>query len=64
MSELPTLWTAKEIADWMQYKPEHVRKNIVTLPDFPRAFNPSGKLHGVKRWFADDVVDWARKKTT
>ena len=60
-----TLWTRDECAAYLRLEPQTMPE-IVALPDFPRptrvtdATGRGGPSN--RRWFAQDVIDWARKR--
>jgi len=58
------LWTFSEIADYLKLSAFTVETKVVTRPDFPKALQPClGSPRGQKRWFARDVMDWARQNS-
>jgi len=58
------LWTFSEIADYLKLSTFTVETKVVVRPDFPKALQPClGSPRGQKRWFARDVMDWARKNS-
>lgn len=56
----PQLWTAAQIAEWMQLHEKTVRDRVVTAPTFPAPARPCGDT-GERRWFDDEVIEWMRK---
>jgi len=55
------LWTYQDIADWLQIAPETVARRVVTRPDFPPPLQPCAPgVNAGKRWFAGEVIKWAR----
>ncbi len=63
VQDAPKLWSMDDIASWMGLSIHTVRLRIVTQPDFPPPLIPSGDgVKSQKRWFADDVVGWARRQ--
>ena len=51
------LWTSKDIADYMHLSDFTVCQKVVTQPTFPTPTQPTGST---KRWFAGEVITWAR----
>ncbi|EEE06887.1 hypothetical protein KTE49_20535 [Burkholderia multivorans] len=56
-----TLWDAAQIAKWLGLSKTTVEIRVVTRPGFPAALRPAGAEQGQRRWFANEVVEWARK---
>lgn len=56
------LWTSDDIADYLKLSADSTERRVVTRPDFPAPLQPclTGK-RAAKRWFAAEVIDWARK---
>lgn len=63
-NKAPVLWNAESIADWMGISPRSVAR-VTAQPDFPKPFVPAGVegvgMNAQKRWFADEVIEWARR---
>jgi hypothetical protein len=57
-----TLWSVEQVADWFGLSKVTVEARVVTRPDFPAA-RPVDSKQAQRRWFASDVVEWARSKT-
>lgn len=57
------LWDIDRIAEYLKFKPYHVRTRIVCLPDFPQHTRvPTGKESwSHKRWRAKEVIAWYEK---
>lgn len=55
----PAIWGVEQIASWMGLSEVTVATKVIFRPDFPSPFTPA-KDGGHKRWFADDVIEWAR----
>ncbi|KTB75351.1 MULTISPECIES: hypothetical protein [Pseudomonas] len=58
------LWTFDDIAQYMKLSQYTVERRVVVQPGFPDALQPcaSGKgTKAVKRWFAGEVIKWARQ---
>lgn len=50
------LWTAAEIADYLNLSKSSVQSRIICKPDFPKAVKlPSGG----RRWVPEEVKKWA-----
>lgn len=60
----PMLWTAEEVATWIHISPRSIHR-VLNQPDFPAPFVPTGAVsegsNTKKLWFADEVVEWARR---
>ena len=56
------LWTSEDIASYLKLAPYTVARRVVTRPEFPAPLQPclTGS-RAVKRWFAADVITWARQ---
>ncbi|WP_205342194.1 hypothetical protein [Denitrificimonas caeni] len=52
------LWTSKEIAEYMSLSDFTVLQKVVVQPTFPTPTQPTG---AAKRWFAGEVILWARQ---
>ncbi|TCG08871.1 hypothetical protein BZM27_09230 [Paraburkholderia steynii] len=55
-----TLWKSEQIADWLGLSKQTVELRVVTRPDFPAALRPVDSKQAQRRWFASDVMKWAR----
>lgn len=55
-----TLWSAEQIASWLGLSKQTVEMRVVTRPGFPAALRPVDSKQAQRRWFASDVIDWAR----
>lgn len=55
-----TLWSTEQIAQWLGLSKQSVELRVVTRPDFPSALRPVASAQAQRRWFASDVLDWAR----
>ncbi|MBB3259964.1 hypothetical protein F4827_005036 [Paraburkholderia bannensis] len=56
-----TLWTTEQIAQWLGLSKQTVELRVITRPDFPGGLRPVDSVQAQRRWFASDVLDWARK---
>ena len=56
-----TLWSTDQIAQWLGLSKPTIELRVVTRPDFPDALRPVDSAQAQRRWFASDVLDWARK---
>ncbi|WP_068390043.1 hypothetical protein [Ventosimonas gracilis] len=56
------LWTCEDIAAYLKLSTATVERRVVVRPEFPEAIQPcaTGK-HAVRRWFAGDVIRWAKQ---
>lgn len=50
------LWTAEDIAQYLQLSPRTVSEKLAMQPGFPKPL----KL-GVKRWYMVEVLAWAKR---
>lgn len=57
---VPVLWDQEDIAAWMKMAVSTVKLSVLPRKDFPASFVPTGKDAGQRRWFANDVIAWAR----
>ncbi|WP_080228268.1 hypothetical protein [Pseudomonas syringae] len=58
------LWTFDEIAQYLKLSQYTVERRVVVQPGFPDPFQPCATGNGskaVKRWFAGEVIKWARQ---
>ncbi|WP_046235055.1 hypothetical protein [Pseudomonas syringae pv. coryli] len=58
------LWTFDDIAQYMKLSQYTVERRVVVQPGFPDAIQPCAIGKGskaVKRWFAGEVIKWARQ---
>ena len=55
------IWTLAEIAAWLRMNEDTVSRRIICLPRFPKGFRPTGATRGERRWWANDVKEWARE---
>lgn len=58
-----TLWTVEQIAEWLSLSKVTVEIRVVSRQDFPAALRPVDSKQAQRRWFASDVVEWARHNT-
>ncbi|TCK39692.1 hypothetical protein B0G84_5032 [Paraburkholderia sp. BL8N3] len=54
------LWSSKQIAEWLGLSTISVEQRVAKRPDFPAALRPVGTSQAQRRWFASDVIAWAR----
>lgn len=60
MNKIPVadrLWSTKEIAEYLLLSEHTVSQKIVVQPSFPTPTQPTAS----KRWFAGEVITWARQ---
>lgn len=55
-----TLWSSEQIAQWLGLSKQTVEIRVVTRPGFPAALRPVESKQAQRRWFASDVLEWAR----
>lgn len=56
------LWTATDIADYLKLSTYSVERRVTLTPGFPESVQPcSDGPKALKRWFAGEVIDWARQ---
>ncbi|MFM0061384.1 hypothetical protein PQR64_37895 [Paraburkholderia phytofirmans] len=55
-----TLWSVEQIAQWLGLSKSTVELRVVTRPGFPSALRPVDSKQAQRRWFASDVMQWAR----
>ena len=55
-----TLWSSEQIANWFGLSQQTVEVRVVTRPGFPAALRPVDSKQAQRRWFAADVMEWAR----
>jgi hypothetical protein len=56
------LWTTHDIAQYLKLAQYTVERRVVAQPGFPAAFQPCATgSKAVKRWFAGEVIKWARQ---
>jgi hypothetical protein len=58
-----TLWNVDQIAEWLGLSKVTVEIRVVSRPDFPSALRPVDSKQAQRRWFASDVLAWARANT-
>lgn len=56
-----TLWDGEEIADWLHLSASTVKQRVVCQPGFPKPVQPGGSKNSQPRWFASEVITWARE---
>ncbi|MBI6845247.1 hypothetical protein YA0016_26400 [Pseudomonas syringae] len=58
------LWAFDDIAQYLKLSQYTVERRVVVQSGFPNAFQPCATGKGskaVKRWFAGEVIKWARQ---
>ncbi|KWS20857.1 hypothetical protein AL062_02770 [Pseudomonas syringae pv. syringae] len=58
------LWTFDDIANYLKLSQYTVERRVVVQAGFPEALQPCATSKGskaVKRWFAGEVIKWARQ---
>lgn len=62
-SQSEPLWTAGDIAKFLQVSEASVVKNYFYLPGFPKGFRlPSKKGFGGRRWHGSDIREWCNEQ--
>lgn len=59
-SDQPILWSSEQAGEWFGLSEHTFRYKVSVRPGFPEPVSPAGTLECKKRWFADEVVEWAR----
>lgn len=57
----PALWNAEQIGEWIGLSEYTVKQKVVCQEGFPAPVKATGLKDCSRRWFADEVIDWARK---
>jgi hypothetical protein len=55
------LWDVEQIAVWMKLSVDTIARSVVTRSDFPKPLQPVGTIYAQKRWFAGEIIKWARE---
>ncbi|PTB19571.1 hypothetical protein C9I57_17990 [Trinickia symbiotica] len=55
------LWAIAAISEWLQLSVDTVSRSVVTRPGFPRPVQPVPGTLARRRWFAGEVIRWARQ---
>lgn len=55
------LWDVAAIAEWLQLSVDTVSRSVVTRPGFPTPVQAVSGALARRRWFAGEVVRWARQ---
>lgn len=54
------LWGPDEVGKYLKVSSRHVSERLACRPDFPKVIRlPSESGRGVKRWKAQEVINWA-----
>ncbi|MCY1275931.1 hypothetical protein D9M70_245830 [compost metagenome] len=62
VSPADELWTIADIATYIKLSADTTERRVVTRPDFPAPVQPCpGGQKAQKRYFADEVIKWARQ---
>jgi predicted DNA-binding transcriptional regulator AlpA len=56
-----TLWSTDQIASWLGLSKATVELRVVSRRDFPAGLRPVESKQAQRRWFASDVLEWARR---
>ena len=57
----PALWDDEQLAEWFGVTAKVAKYTIAARPSFPAPVVPTNASSGRKVWFADEVIEWARK---
>lgn len=55
------LWDLEAVAAWMGLSIDTVGRNVITRAAFPTPIKPTNSPQAQKRWFAGEVIEWARR---
>lgn len=55
-----TLWNSDQVAEWLGLSKPTVESRVISRQDFPSALRPVDSKQAQRRWFASDVMQWAR----
>jgi hypothetical protein len=58
------LWGIEQIAAWMKLSIDTITRFVITRSDFPIPVQPVGTQSARKRWFAGEVLRWAKQHRT
>lgn len=62
VNQADELWTAEDIASYLKLAADTTERRVVTRPDFPSPLQPCQTgARAAKRWFAAEVITWARQ---
>jgi hypothetical protein len=61
LGDVPVIWGVADIATWLDLSEVTVKLRVITQKDFPPEFVPTGSSEASRRWFAADIVRWAKK---
>lgn len=56
-----TLWSTEQISQWLGLSKHTVELRVVSRSDFPASLRPVESKQSQRRWFASDVLEWARR---
>jgi len=56
------LWTSTDVACYLKLSLDTIERYVISRPDFPQSLQPclTGK-RAAKRWFAGEVIRWAKQ---
>jgi len=57
----PKLWDADQLGEWLGVTAKVAKYTVAARPGFPAPFVPTSAREGKRLWFADEVIEWARK---
>ncbi len=56
------VWDMSDIASYMKFDEDHIRRRVITIPGFPfPAQLPTSEKGGHKRWFATEIKEWFKR---
>lgn len=55
------IWTILEVARFFRMDPKTVQQRIICRPGFPKGFRPTGATRGERRWWRDEIREWAKE---
>lgn len=55
------LWDTEAVASWLGLSVDTVSRQVITRAGFPTPIKPTNSAQSQKRWFAGEVIDWARR---
>jgi len=56
------IWSARQVGEYLDVSARQVTERLSARPGFPEPFRlPSDQGKGPLRWWAKDIIAWARK---
>lgn len=63
MNDAETIWSARDVADYLRVSPRTVTEKYAAKPWFPRPFRlPSDKGRGGLRWKKSEIIEWTMEQ--